>query len=80
MLRPLLVTWYACAQQLGDVELSIKLLVEMLGHGKSSRRLPLYVDCRPNFITDAADSDEPGSLEEDLIAVLKVSSSWVFLK
>uniref|UniRef100_A0A8H7Y8D4 Trafficking protein particle complex subunit 11 domain-containing protein n=1 Tax=Psilocybe cubensis TaxID=181762 RepID=A0A8H7Y8D4_PSICU len=32
MLRPLLSTWYACAQQLGDVELSIKLLVEMLGH------------------------------------------------
>ncbi|KAF8161338.1 Gryzun, putative trafficking through golgi-domain-containing protein [Crassisporium funariophilum] len=32
MLRPLLSTWYACAQQLGDVELSIKLLVELLGH------------------------------------------------
>ena len=36
MLRPLLVTWYACAQQLGDVELSIKLLIEMLGHGTNS--------------------------------------------
>ncbi|EIM80572.1 uncharacterized protein STEHIDRAFT_67962 [Stereum hirsutum FP-91666 SS1] len=33
MLRPLLSTWYACAQQLGDVELSVKLLVEMLAHG-----------------------------------------------
>ncbi|KAF9560978.1 hypothetical protein CPC08DRAFT_817945 [Agrocybe pediades] len=32
MLRPLLSTWYACAQQLADVELGIKLLVEMLGH------------------------------------------------
>ncbi|KDR75635.1 hypothetical protein GALMADRAFT_268205 [Galerina marginata CBS 339.88] len=52
MLRPLLSTWYACAQQLGDVELSIKLLVEMLGH-------------------DAVDSDDPSSLEEDLVAVLK---------
>ncbi|PPQ93844.1 hypothetical protein CVT25_013553 [Psilocybe cyanescens] len=52
MLRPLLSTWYACAQQLGDVELSIKLLVEMLGH-------------------DAADSDDPDSMEEDLITVLK---------
>jgi len=35
MLRPLLATWYACAQQLADVELGIRLLVEMLGHGKS---------------------------------------------
>ena len=34
MLRPLLTTWYACAKQLRDVELSIKLLIEMLGHGK----------------------------------------------
>ncbi|KAF8963658.1 Gryzun, putative trafficking through golgi-domain-containing protein [Flammula alnicola] len=52
MLLPLLSTWYACAQQLGDVELSIKLLVEMLGH-------------------DSVDSDDPSSLEEDLIAVLR---------
>jgi len=33
MLQPLLSTWYACAQQLGDVELSVKLLVEQLGQG-----------------------------------------------
>ena len=33
MLRPLLQTWYACAQQMGDVELSVQLLVEMLAHG-----------------------------------------------
>ncbi|KAI0002431.1 Gryzun, putative trafficking through golgi-domain-containing protein [Russula compacta] len=33
MLRPLLTTWYKCAQQLGDVELSVKILVEMLAHG-----------------------------------------------
>ncbi|KAF9012565.1 glutathione transferase omega-1 [Cyathus striatus] len=52
MLRPLLSTWYSCAQQLGDVELSIKLLVEMLGH-------------------DAADDEDPSSLEDDLVAVLK---------
>ncbi|KAF9486045.1 hypothetical protein BDN70DRAFT_870556 [Pholiota conissans] len=31
MLVPLLSTWYACAQQLGDVELSIKLLIEIMG-------------------------------------------------
>ncbi|KAF8663656.1 hypothetical protein AX16_000898 [Volvariella volvacea WC 439] len=32
LLRPLLETWYRCAQQLGDVDLSIRLLVELLGH------------------------------------------------
>ncbi|KAJ3501987.1 hypothetical protein NLJ89_g9091 [Agrocybe chaxingu] len=31
MLRPLLSMWYACAQRLGDVELSIRLLIELLG-------------------------------------------------
>lgn len=52
MLRPLLSTWYTCAQQLGDVELSICLLIEMLGH-------------------DSVESEDPGSLEDDLLAVLK---------
>ncbi|EIN06785.1 hypothetical protein PUNSTDRAFT_115294 [Punctularia strigosozonata HHB-11173 SS5] len=33
MLAPLLVTWYKCAQQLGDVELTVRLLVEMLANG-----------------------------------------------
>jgi hypothetical protein len=34
MLRPLLATWYACTQQLGAIEISVRLLIEMLGHGK----------------------------------------------
>ncbi|KAJ7030012.1 Gryzun, putative trafficking through golgi-domain-containing protein [Mycena alexandri] len=54
LLRPLLATWYACARQLGDVELSIRLLVEMLGYGVEK-------------------SEDPASLEEDLLAVLKNS-------
>ncbi|TFY76432.1 hypothetical protein EWM64_g7579, partial [Hericium alpestre] len=33
MLKPLLLTWYACAQQLGVMELSVKLLIEMLPYG-----------------------------------------------
>ncbi|TFY61713.1 hypothetical protein EVJ58_g4338 [Rhodofomes roseus] len=33
LLRPLLTTWYSCAQQMGDMELSVRLLFEMLGHG-----------------------------------------------
>jgi len=34
MLRPLLSTWYACAQKLGDVGLMVMLLAEMIGYGK----------------------------------------------
>ncbi|THH33085.1 hypothetical protein EUX98_g1139 [Antrodiella citrinella] len=52
MLHPLLSTWYSCAQQLGDMELSVQLLLEMLGH---------------RFI----DQEDPDSVQEDLIAVLK---------
>ncbi|KAF9460741.1 Gryzun, putative trafficking through golgi-domain-containing protein [Collybia nuda] len=52
LLRPLLSTWYSCAQQLGDVDLSVRLLVEMLGH-------------------DALPLEDPNSIEEDLMAVLK---------
>ncbi|KAI0687431.1 Gryzun, putative trafficking through golgi-domain-containing protein [Cytidiella melzeri] len=36
MLRPLLKTWYACAQQLGDMELSVQLLLEMLAYGPAA--------------------------------------------
>jgi len=34
MLSPLLSTWYACAQKLGNVELMVTLLVEVIGYGK----------------------------------------------
>lgn len=33
MLRPLFPTWYACAKKLGDVELTVRLLIEMIGYG-----------------------------------------------
>ncbi|KAG6382017.1 Gryzun, putative trafficking through golgi-domain-containing protein [Boletus reticuloceps] len=52
MLRPLFLTWYACAKKLGDVELTVRLLVEMIGYG---------------------DIDEPGSLQDDLLTLLKTS-------
>ncbi|KAF7428799.1 hypothetical protein PC9H_008031 [Pleurotus ostreatus] len=54
MLRPLLSTWYSCAQRLEDVELSVKLLIEMMGY-------------------DVTDSEEPTSLQEDLVAILRSS-------
>ena len=36
LLHPLLSQWYKCAQQLGDVDLSVRLLVEMLGYGANA--------------------------------------------
>ena len=39
VLRPLLSIWYHCAQQTGNVELSVQLLLEMLGHGETQGRL-----------------------------------------
>lgn len=33
MLQPLLTMWYDCGRQLGDVELTVRLLVEMLAPG-----------------------------------------------
>ena len=36
LLNPLLSTWHTCSIKSGDVVLSIKLLVEMLGHGESN--------------------------------------------
>ncbi|KAF7792767.1 hypothetical protein EIP86_003865 [Pleurotus ostreatoroseus] len=38
MLVPLLSTWYACAQQLGDMELGVQLLIEMITYGASVER------------------------------------------
>jgi trafficking protein particle complex subunit 11 len=43
MLRPLLTTWYKCAQRLGNVELSVRILVEMLAHGTSSLLVRIVV-------------------------------------
>ncbi|KAF9243228.1 Foie gras liver health family 1-domain-containing protein [Melanogaster broomeanus] len=57
MLRPLFSTWYACAQKLGDVELTVRLLVEMIGYGNV---------------------DEPGTLQDDLLAILRVGRSLFY--
>lgn len=69
MLRPLLSTWYACAQQMGDVELSVKLLVEQLAQGHSHfSALFLFL----NRDTDSSTTEDPNALEEDLLNLLKV--------
>ncbi|KAJ7478961.1 hypothetical protein FB451DRAFT_1395573 [Mycena latifolia] len=44
LLRQLLATWYACARQLGDVERSIQLLVEMLGYSVEEADYPASLE------------------------------------
>ncbi|THH08405.1 hypothetical protein EW145_g2735, partial [Phellinidium pouzarii] len=55
VLYPLFSTWYACAQQLGDVEMSIRLLIEMIARGHGT----------------AALQGEDESAADDLHAILK---------
>jgi len=70
MLRPLLTTWFSCAKQLGDVELSIRLLFEMMGQG-----LCIYLFFFPSFhlLSDVVEQEAFENLQEDLIVMLQVS-------
>lgn len=70
MLRPLFTAWHACAEKLGDVELTAKLLVEMIAYGADQYSLMSLPRCRCSLTGDA---NEPGCLQDDLLAVLRVS-------
>ena len=72
LLHPLLSQWYKCAQQLGDVDLSVRLLVEMLGYG-----MWLVLGGRGDAELGAciganASADDQDALQDDLLAVLQV--------
>ena len=69
LLRPLLTTWYRCAQRLGDVELSVRILVEMLAHGTHLFGSSLLM-IKQGSGTD--DDEDDVTLQDDLLAVLKV--------
>ena len=77
MLMPLLSTWYRCVQQLGDMELSVQLLLEMLAHGKSEFYMfRIISDLKiVHWSGTSAADDEPDAIQEDLLAVLKVCPS-----
>ncbi|KIP04097.1 hypothetical protein PHLGIDRAFT_31528 [Phlebiopsis gigantea 11061_1 CR5-6] len=68
MLVPLLSTWYRCAQQLGDMELSVQLLLEMLTHGAST------TDDEPDAIQEdllaVLKSTVPADLDHPLVVDL----------
>lgn len=80
MLRSLLSTWYTCAQQLGAVDVSIKILVEMLGHGAS--RCWIELSITDHFILmwlETKEDEEPGKLVDELLTVLRVSVKYFTL-
>ncbi|PPQ63022.1 hypothetical protein CVT24_005968 [Panaeolus cyanescens] len=68
MLHPLLSTWYSCAQRLGDVELSIKLLIEMLGHDIADPDEPSALE---EDLIAVLKSTVPTSSEEALVVHLE---------
>lgn len=71
MLRPLLTTWFCCAKQLGDVELSIRLLFEMMGHGLCSF-IFFLLHLFTSQLSDVLEQEDTDQLQEDLLAVLQV--------
>ncbi|KAL6305207.1 Gryzun, putative trafficking through golgi-domain-containing protein [Sparassis latifolia] len=83
LLQPLLSTWYACAQQMGDVELSIRLLFEMLGHGMNIHQDD--ADAIQEDLLAVLKSSVPSSPDEVFVIDLSdseplLNSSMVFWK
>ncbi|KAH9942206.1 Foie gras liver health family 1-domain-containing protein [Epithele typhae] len=71
LLHPLLTQWYKCAQQLGDVDLSVRLLIEMLGHGAAaSAEDP---DALQDDLLAVLQSTVPSAQDEPLVVDLSES-------
>ncbi|KZT21090.1 hypothetical protein NEOLEDRAFT_1244812 [Neolentinus lepideus HHB14362 ss-1] len=72
MMGPLLSTWYACAQKLGDVELSVKLLIEMIGHGEDGiDSVDVFVRSLRRGVGTELGREDTSELAEDLQAIMK---------
>ncbi|KAK2463095.1 hypothetical protein APHAL10511_004750 [Amanita phalloides] len=70
MLRPLLSTWYACAQRLDDVGLCIRLLLEMMGHDPG---VPDDASSLEKDLITILKGNVPSSLKENLTVDLSES-------
>ncbi|KAK7057624.1 Gryzun, putative trafficking through golgi-domain-containing protein [Favolaschia claudopus] len=79
LLRPLLATWYACARQLGDVELTIRLLVEMLGYGGEASDDPaaLEEDLLAILKSSVPSNPDPEPMVIDLVESQPIFGSTV---
>ncbi|KAJ7593749.1 Gryzun, putative trafficking through golgi-domain-containing protein [Mycena floridula] len=70
MLRPLLAKWYKCAQELKDVELCVRLLVEMLAYGADEGE---ELQTLQEDLTSVLKSTIPSSPDEPLLIDLSES-------
>ncbi|KAI1785207.1 Gryzun, putative trafficking through golgi-domain-containing protein [Ganoderma leucocontextum] len=71
LLHPLLSQWYKCAQQLGYVDLSVRLLVEMLGYGASASAED--ADALQDDLLAVLQSTVPSATDEPLVVDLSES-------
>lgn len=78
ILRPMLSTWYACAQQLGDVELSVKLLVEMICHGQLGDEEGLLQDDLSAILESTVPSSDAPLVVDITEAPCMLNSNVVF--
>ncbi|KAF9809102.1 hypothetical protein IEO21_07571 [Rhodonia placenta] len=65
LLQPLLTAWYSCAQQMGDMELSVRLLFEMLGHGIRTQQDD--ADSTQEDLSAVLKSSVPSTTEEPFV-------------
>ncbi|KAG7091150.1 hypothetical protein E1B28_010203 [Marasmius oreades] len=75
LLVPLLSTWYACAERLGDVDLCVRLLVEMLGYGIDGSEFEDLEDVESRLMRTLKDN-KPSS--EDPIVLDHLESQPLF--
>jgi hypothetical protein len=59
---------------MGDVNTTLKLLLEMLAHGKD---MSIFNTFFTKEVSDLGKDEEPTTLQEDLVAVLHVRTRWI---
>jgi hypothetical protein len=74
--RTLLKTWYACSQQLGNVNMSVRLLLQLItkASGAYLERLILVEFAKSGLWSASVESEEGDTQVEDLYAILKVKT------
>ncbi|KLO13661.1 hypothetical protein SCHPADRAFT_852230 [Schizopora paradoxa] len=72
LLKPVLSTWYACSQRIGDIDLSVRLAIEMMLRGYPSLGIPGQVaDGLDGESMSLNQDDEEDDIVEDLMAVFR---------
>jgi hypothetical protein len=70
MLRPILSMWCDCARQTGNVELSVRLLLEIMGLRRFRRSFLVFLTLR--VCTESVTAAERTGFEEEVVEIIKV--------